>query len=94
MSRLTTWFIFELIGVGAASDLREPQAFKNVALQMMINQTFLFRGIVFKKLHLIQVLMFDIRGQSGSGNNTHLLLQLPLPRKFTASASRFLVIPK
>ena len=45
MSRLATWFIFELIGVGTAQDLSEPQVFKNVSLQMMINKTFTFRGI-------------------------------------------------
>ena len=94
MSPLTTWFIFELIGMGAAPDLREPQAFKSVALKMMIGQTIIFRGIVFKKLHLVQVLMFDVQGQSGNGSNTHLPLQLPLPQKFIASAYRFLVIPK
>ena len=36
---------------GAALDLREPQAFKNVSLQMMIDQTYIFRRIFFKKLH-------------------------------------------
>ena len=30
MRWLATWFIFELIGVGAAPDPNEPQAFKNV----------------------------------------------------------------
>ena len=29
MSWLATWFIFELVWVGAAPDLSEPQAFKN-----------------------------------------------------------------
>ena len=42
MSWLATLFIFALIGVGAAPDPREPQAFKNVFLQMMIDQTFTF----------------------------------------------------
>ena len=28
MSELTTWFIFKLIGMGAAPDLSELQAFK------------------------------------------------------------------
>ena len=42
MSWLATWFIFKLIEVGAARNLREPQAFKNVSLQMMTNQTFTF----------------------------------------------------
>ena len=46
--------------VGAASDLNEPQVFKNVSLQMMIDLTFTFRRIFFKKLHHIQVLTFDI----------------------------------
>ena len=59
MGWLATWFIFELIGVGAAAVLTEPQAFQNVALQMMINQTFTFRRIFHKKLHHIHV--FDVR---------------------------------
>ena len=48
MNWLPTWFIFNLMGVGAAPDLSEPQAFKNVSLQRMIDQTFIFRCI-FKK---------------------------------------------
>ena len=52
MSWLATWFIFELIGVGAAPD-RRPQAFKNVSLLIMIDQTFTFRRQFFKKLHHI-----------------------------------------
>ena len=50
MSWLATWFIFELIRVGAAPDLSEPQAFKNVSLQV-IDKTFIFRRIFYKKLH-------------------------------------------
>ena len=52
-------FIFELIGVGAIPDLSEPQTFKNVFLQMMIDKTFTFRHIFHKKLHHIHV--FDVR---------------------------------
>ena len=90
ISWLAAWFIFEWIGLGAAPDLSELHGFKNVSLQMMIDQTFTFRRIFFEKLHHIQVLTFDINVQSGSG--TLLLLQLPLPRKFatfTASSIRF-----
>ena len=47
MSWLAAWFIFELIGVGAVTDLSKPQAFKNVPLQMMIDQAFTFRRIFF-----------------------------------------------
>ena len=47
MSWLATWFTYELIGVGAAQDLREPQALKNVSLEMMIDQTYIFRRIFF-----------------------------------------------
>ena len=47
MSWLATCFIFEFIGVESAPDLSEPQAFKNVSLQMMIDQTFIFRQIFF-----------------------------------------------
>ena len=53
MSWLATWFIFALIGVWAAPDLNEPQAFKNVSMQMMIDQTFTFCRIFYKKLHHI-----------------------------------------
>ena len=49
MSWLATWFIFELIGVGAASDLSEPQVFISVSLQMMTDQTFTLRRIFYKK---------------------------------------------
>ena len=53
MSWLATWFIFELIGLGAAMDLSEVQVFKNVSLQIMMDKTFTFRRIVHKKLHHI-----------------------------------------
>ena len=53
MSWLASWFIFDLIGVGAVSDLNEPQAFKKVSMQMMIDQTFTFCRIFYKKLHHI-----------------------------------------
>ena len=59
MGGLAIWFIFELIGVGAAPDLSETQAFKNVSLQMMIDKTFTYGRIFCKKLHHIQVL--DVR---------------------------------
>ena len=39
--------MFELIKVGAAPNLSEAQAFKNFALQMMIDQTFTFRRFFF-----------------------------------------------
>ena len=58
MSWFATWFIFELIGVGAAPDLSEAQALKNVSLQMMIDKTFTFRRIFYKKLHRNQ--SFDV----------------------------------
>ena len=45
MSCLATWFIVEFIGVGAAPDQSDPQAFKNVPLQTMIDQTFTFRPL-------------------------------------------------
>ena len=86
MSWLATLFIFELIGVGAAPDLSEPQAFKNVSLQMMTDKTFTFRRIFHKNLHHIQVFDARYEWQSGSGSGT----LLPLPRQFatsTASAS-------
>ena len=53
MSWLATWFIFKLVGVGAAPDLSEVQAFKNVSLQMVIDKTFTFCRIFHKKLHCI-----------------------------------------
>ena len=44
---------------GGRTDLTEPQAFKNVSLQMMTDMTFTFRRIFHKKMHHIQV--FDVR---------------------------------
>ena len=81
MSWLATWFIFELIGVGAAPNLSELQAFKNASLQMKIDEISTLRRIFHKNLHHIQV--FDVRYEwrNGSGN------LLPLP----ASASTSLV---
>ena len=58
MSWLATWFIFELLGVGAAPNLTEPQAFENVSLQMIAIEHLLF-VVCYKKLHHIQV--FDVR---------------------------------
>ena len=45
--------IFKLIGERAAPDLIEPQVFKNVSLQMMIDKTFTFCRIFYKKLRYI-----------------------------------------
>ena len=55
MSWLATRFIFELIGVGAALDLNEPQAFENFSFQMMVYRTVTFRHIFHKKLYHFQV---------------------------------------
>ena len=49
----------ELIGVGAAPDLSEPQALKNFCLLIMVYQTFTFRRTLYKKLYHIEV--FDAR---------------------------------
>ena len=81
MSWLATRIIFELTGVGAAPDLSKPQAFKNVSLQLIIDQTFTFRRIFFERLHHIQLLAFDTKGQIGRGTF------LPLP--VSASTSLF-----
>ena len=59
MNWLATRFIFELIGVGAAPDLSEPQAFKNVSLQIMINKTPTFRRVFHKNLHHLH--FFDVQ---------------------------------
>ena len=50
---------FELIEVGAAPDLSEPQAFQNVSLQLMIDQRLSFCRIFYKKLYHYQG--FDFR---------------------------------
>ena len=55
-------------------DLSESQALKNVSSGMMIDKTFTFHHIFYKK-----ILMFDMNWQSGSESDTFL----PLP----ASAS-------
>ena len=85
MSWLATWFIFELIGMGAAPDLSEPQAFKNVSLQMMMEKTFTFRSIFHKNLHRIQV--FDVRYEWQSGSRSGTLL--PLPASTSTQICRF-----
>ena len=64
----------------AIPDLSQLQAFKNVSLQMMIDQTFTFRRVFLKK---IQVLTFYVNGQSGSG--TLLPLPASASTKFAAS---------
>ena len=69
--------------VEVARDIRKPKAFKNVSLQMMIDQTFTFRRMLFKKLHHIQVLTFDVNVQSGRGSGT----LLPLSASASASTS-------
>ena len=60
MSWLATRFIFELIGVGAAPDLSEPQALKNVFLQMIINR----KNIYFSSYNFLKIAphsRFDVR---------------------------------
>ena len=43
--------MFDLIGLGAAPNLNKQQAFKKyVFLPMMLNQTFTFRRIFYKKI--------------------------------------------
>ena len=73
--------------MGAAADLSEPQAFRNVALQMMIDQTFTFCRIFHKKLLHIQV--FDSRYEWLKWKRYPFTrFQLLLPRKFPASSFR------
>ena len=72
MVSYSTWFIFELIGLGAAPHLSEPQAFKIVSLQIMIEKTSTFRRIFHKNFHHIQV--FDVRYEWQSGSGTFLPL--------------------
>ena len=71
--------------VGATMDLSEPQAFKNVFLQMMMDKTSTFRSTYHKNLHHIQV--FDVRyeRQSRIGSGTLLLL----PTSASTKISRF-----
>ena len=68
---------------GAALDLSEPQAFKNVPLQMMVNIISTFRRIFHKNLHHIQV--FDVRYKWKNGNGTFL----PLPASASTKICRF-----
>ena len=77
-----TWFIFELMGVGTALDLRKPQVFKNVSLKTMIDKTFTFRRIFKKKLHHIFV-------KVEAGAVPFYRFQLPLSRNFAAFGSSF-----
>ena len=73
MSWLATWSIFELIGIGAVSDLSEPQALKNVSWQMMINKHLVFVLYFTKYCTTSKFLVFDMNAQSGGGT----LLSLP-----------------
>ena len=89
MSRLAVWFIFELIGVGAASDPSEPQALKNFSLSMMIDQWFCFYQIFNKNLPHSSVWrsIWMAKVEVVPFYN----LQLLLARKFATSASTSLV---
>ena len=49
ISWLGTWFMFELIRVGAVPDLDEPQALKNISLHIMIDQAFTFLSYLKKR---------------------------------------------
>ena len=88
MSWLATWFIIELVGVGADPNLSEPQAFKTVFFLHVILwiKHSLFVVYFTKNCTTFKFSTFDMNGQSGSGT----LLPLPPLRKFavsTASAS-------
>ena len=79
--------MFELIGVRTAPDLSEPQAFKNVSLQVMIDKTPTFRRMFYKDLHHIQVLTFDKNGKVEAV--PFYRFQLWFSQKFAASTSSF-----
>ena len=89
MSWLATWIILELIGVGTASDLSEPQAFKNVSLQNIIHKTSTFRRIFHKNCAAFEFLTFDMNGkvEAEAVPFYHFQLPLPFPQKFAASTA-------
>ena len=92
MSWLATWFIFRVDRVGGAADLSEPQAFKNVSLQMMIDKTFIFRRIQYftKNCTTFKFLTFNMNGLSGSGTLLPLPpVRVPLPDPCAANITVF-----
>ena len=62
MSWLATWFILELIRMGATPDLSEPQAFKIISLQMMIDKPLGFVKYFTKNCTTFKFLTLDMNG--------------------------------
>ena len=60
MSWLAAWFIFALVGVGAAPDLGEPQAYKNVSMQIILKKHALFVVYFTKTCATVKFLTLDI----------------------------------
>ena len=87
MSWLAAWFIFELIGVWVAPALSEPQAFKNISKQMMIDQTLIFCHIFSKKFTSFNFWCSAWLAKVEVEVVPFYRFQLRLPWKFAASTS-------
>ena len=74
MSWLAAWFIFELIMVGAAPDLSEPQTFKIFLCKWWSIEHSLFIAHFTKNCTTFKFLTLDMTDQSGSGSGTLSLL--------------------
>ena len=79
------WFIFELVGVGDASDLSEPQVFKNS--QRMIDKTSTFVVYFTKTCTTFKFLTLDMNGKVEAEVVSFYRFQLPLPQKLAASTA-------
>ena len=75
--------------VGAVPDLSEPQAFENISLQMMIDQTFTFRRISKKNCTSLKIWhsIWMVKVKAEAVLFHRFQLPLPLSQKFAASAS-------
>ena len=55
MSWLATWFIFELIGVGAVPDLSETQAFKVFSTSLLLSKSWMVQFLKTKNKTILLV---------------------------------------
>ena len=82
MSWLAAWFIFKLVGVGAAPDLCEPQVFKMFLCKWWAVRLSLLVIYFTKNCTTPKFLTFNMNGQSGSAT------LLPFPASASLGATR------
>ena len=79
--------------MGAAPDLSEPQAFKNVSLRNGGVRNIHFSWYISRKnCTTVKLLTFDMIGQSGSGRGT--LLPPPASASTSTKICRFRILEK